>query len=162
MALDATVGGANSNSYVTALEADAYFSDSLMSQQWSAVGSKDAALITATRWLDGFLYEGERASTTQALAHPRKNMYDIEGGLVSSDDIFVNIKRATFELALYMDQNIDSFTEADTTTRIKVAVIEIENELPDFGSYSSLPLVVQRLIDPFLGSPASSGSLSRA
>lgn len=54
MALDATVGGPNANSYLTVAEADAYFATRLFSSLWTAAvtATKEAALIQATRMLD--------------------------------------------------------------------------------------------------------------
>lgn len=62
MALDATVGGANANSYLTVAEADAYFAARLHSDVWDALSegegegegdsTKEAALIWATRLFD--------------------------------------------------------------------------------------------------------------
>jgi hypothetical protein len=54
MALDATVGGANANSYLTVTEATAYFATRLYSSVWTAAsnGDKEAALIWATRLID--------------------------------------------------------------------------------------------------------------
>ncbi len=163
MALDATISGTSSNSYVTTAEADLYFTDSLYSSSWTAVGDKDVALISATNYLEMFAYGGTKAVTEQALLHPRKDIYDRDGTEIVSTVIARDVKRATFELALYMSENLDAFKEADKTTRIKVAVIEIEQELKEFGSYSSLPLRVKQLIDPFLESNSFKGfDLERA
>ena len=54
MAIDATVGGATSNSYVTLTEAEAYFAARLNSATWTAAsaGDKEAALLSACRHID--------------------------------------------------------------------------------------------------------------
>lgn len=59
MALDATVGGASANSYVTVAEADAYFADRPFSETWSGLsaGEKEASLITATRTIEAKITE---------------------------------------------------------------------------------------------------------
>ena len=48
MPLDATIGGVNSNSYVTASEASSYFNERTHSVTWETVADVDAALITAS------------------------------------------------------------------------------------------------------------------
>jgi len=54
MALEATLGGADSNSYLTVAEADAYFGDRLHSEAWTAASAenKSAALVTACRSIE--------------------------------------------------------------------------------------------------------------
>lgn len=73
MSLDATVGGANSNSYATAAEGDAYFANRLYATDWlnAVTGTKEEALITATMRLEQEFYIGVRATSTQALSWPR-------------------------------------------------------------------------------------------
>jgi hypothetical protein len=73
MSIDATVGGATSNSYVTRSEADSYFSNRLYSDAWNVALSdtKDAALITATSRIEQEQYIGYRSTSTQVLSWPR-------------------------------------------------------------------------------------------
>ena len=141
MPLDATTGG---NSFVTVAEADAYFADSLYSDSWTSVSSKDAALVTATRYLCML------------------KLYNTDGSLIIvGDTIPEDVQYATHELGLYLNDNFDQFNTQDTTTRIKVAVIEIENELLSFGELSSLPMRVRSLIDPYLSASSSGFTLER-
>lgn len=157
MPLDATIGGVTANSYVTEAEATAYFADSLQGDSWTSLSSKEAALVSATRYLDMLGWKGSRATTEQALELPRNYLCDINGTLIESDVIPPKIKQAVYELALYMALNLDAFIEEDLTTRIKVSVIELENELKEFGAFSSLPLRVQNLINPYIESYSGSG-----
>src|SRR5690348_15449444 len=73
MSLDATVGGTNSNSYVTQAAADSYFADRLFSDAWDAAtsGEQDSALIMAAKRIDQENFIGVRTSSTQALKWPR-------------------------------------------------------------------------------------------
>jgi len=52
--IDATIKGANANSYATLAEADAYFETSPSSTQWDNKqdDKKNRALIAATRWIE--------------------------------------------------------------------------------------------------------------
>jgi hypothetical protein len=75
MPLDATVGGASANSYVTLSQANDYFAAGahLRSAEWLALSNsvREACLLSATRWLDVLRYFGQPVSTTQALRFPR-------------------------------------------------------------------------------------------
>jgi hypothetical protein len=73
--IDATVGGASANSYVTLAAADTYFETTPESSTWSdkTNDAKNRALISATRWIDALTFYGDRCSTAQALKlAPRK------------------------------------------------------------------------------------------
>jgi hypothetical protein len=137
VALDATVGGPSSNSYLTVAEADAYFDTRLFSTVWTSATTqqKEAALIQATRTIDakvtqpwtfenlpdGFtirrvallgpdqkaftVWNGEPASSTQALAWPRTGMVDKLGNELADDVIPQGLKDAVCELALLLLQS---------------------------------------------------------
>lgn len=100
-AIDATIGGANSNSYETLAEANTYFDERVpLSTPWVASGNASIrALLMATRVLNAmavphrtlrkgcdcnYIYTsrawtGAVASPTQRLAWPRVGMYDANG-----------------------------------------------------------------------------------
>lgn len=85
MALDATLGGADSNSYLTLDEADTYFEDRLHVDVWDAASDadKDNALVTACRLIEAHRLKVRREADPafgdvlapmtpgQALAFPR-------------------------------------------------------------------------------------------
>jgi len=136
VALDATVGGPASNSYVTLAEADAYFATRLFATAWTSATDpqQEAALISATRLIDakitqpwtsanlpdGFtvrrvatlgpdqqaftVWNGEPASSTQALAWPRSGMVDKLGNELADDVLPQSLKDAVCELALLLLQ----------------------------------------------------------
>jgi len=103
VAIDATVGGENSNSYVTLTEAETYFADRLRVDAWSAASSadKEKALLTACRHIEAcrirvhrrpYGYPGELpdamgrpydplapSNPDQALSFPRKKDEDNAG-----------------------------------------------------------------------------------
>jgi len=73
-AIDATVGGASSNSYITLAEATTYFGDRLHVDAWTAANdtSRNQALLWATKVLNSRVsWKGARASSSQALDWPR-------------------------------------------------------------------------------------------
>lgn len=105
--MDATVGGASSNSYITQANADAYFVNRLYSDSYddATSGNKDAALIWATALLDTLCdWEGGIVTETQALAFPRNGIVDKEGRAYSTTAIPAPITTATCELALALLQ----------------------------------------------------------
>jgi len=158
MALISTVGDSSANSYVSLAEADVYYADSLFLDRWDALSSKEAALVTGTRIIDSLTFDGEVTSATQALQLPRSGMVDRNGVDVDDSVIPTEIKQAVYDLALYVAENPDSLTTGSGITRIKVDVIEIEQNAIELGDVSSLPSSVQRLLAPFLQNPQVSDS----
>ena len=109
--INATVKGANANSYVTLAEANTYFETVPDSTQWDnkTDDRKNRALIAATRWIDSFVYYGDRCDDGQALKFPRNN-YQVDGVELSCDLIPQNIKYAQFELARALANDTDAIT----------------------------------------------------
>jgi hypothetical protein len=108
MALDATIGGANSNSYLTEAEANAYLTNErLYITAWTAATTtvREQALIWATFLIDAsFEFEGSRRYLTQALRFPRAGLVDVDGDYIDQDTIPSLIKKATATYALYLLQ----------------------------------------------------------
>lgn len=71
--IDATSGGASSNSYVTLVEAQAYMDTRLNGSAWDSAStdSQNRALVEATRELTVMRFIGLKATNTQALQWPR-------------------------------------------------------------------------------------------
>lgn len=106
LTLDATVGGANSNTFGTLTEANDYLAARLNVGAWTSLpddASKNAALAWATRLMEAEIdWTGMPASTTQALAWPRTGMVGRNGAVIPSDVIPQEIKNLQFELALQL------------------------------------------------------------
>jgi len=117
--IDATIGGASANSYVTLADADAYFETTPDSTTWDdkTDDQKNRALITATRWIDALSFYGKRCSETQALKWPRKE-YKVDGIELACTLIPVGIETATYELARALANDTDSITGSMGTTGI--------------------------------------------
>ncbi len=103
MALDATVGGANANSYATVAELDAYFAEHPLGATWTAAAQttaqKEARLIHGTRLLDAsFLWKGSPTYDDQALAFPRTGLTYPNGTVLPANVIPNQVKYAVFEL----------------------------------------------------------------
>ena len=88
MAIDATVGGASSNSYVTLEEANTYLGERLHADAWASASDsdKEKALLTACRYLEQLRYwDGNRPAFTdprQRLTFPRVTDTDAAGAFV--------------------------------------------------------------------------------
>jgi len=98
--VDATIGGAAANSYLTVADADAIAEYRLGTLAWSTAttDNKGRALIQATAYLDQLGYIGSKATTTQALLWPRS---DAACGEWSFTSLVIPgpVKTATFDLA---------------------------------------------------------------
>lgn len=102
MALNATLGASDANSYATSAEADLYFADRMHSSAWTALTqeTKDQLMVTSSRMLDWHVkWKGTKTDTAQAMQHPRENMSRPDGTVISSDVLAPEIKIATYELA---------------------------------------------------------------
>jgi len=102
LTLDATVGGASANAYLTATEATAYLEGHVNAAAWTAAttGAQEQALVAATRRLDQDDWRGGKADPAQALRWPRAYVTDADGNDLATDAIPREIKDATAELAL--------------------------------------------------------------
>lgn len=101
VAVDATVGGVASNSYVTTAEAGTYFEARLLTD-WPLVTQDDRAraLVWATRLLDDWVeWAGSPATYTQRLAWPRWGLLKVNGDLIQVTELPDGLKAATCELA---------------------------------------------------------------
>lgn len=99
--IDATVNGANANSYGLLAEALAYFAERLGGAIFidADLEVQKAGLITGTRRIDQELYRGARATSTQALQWGRNGTYSA-GHAIPSDIIPAFVKFASFEQGL--------------------------------------------------------------
>jgi len=109
--INATVKGENANSYVTLTEANDYFDTSPDSSTWTnkTDDQKKRALISATRWIDTFVFYGDRCDDGQALKFPRNN-YQVDGVELACSKIPNNIKYAQYELARALANDTDAIT----------------------------------------------------
>ena len=109
--INATIKDANANSYVTLTEANSYFETVPDSSTWTnkTDDQKNRALISATRWIDSFVYYGDRCDDGQALKFPRNN-YQVDGVELACTLIPQNIKYAQYELARALANDTDAIT----------------------------------------------------
>lgn len=113
MAIDATISGASSNSYLTVAEADSFANSDLgqNAKDWLSAtdDTKEAALIRATDEIDGEVGRvSASALTTQALLFPRYTDRNAAGALILPS----RLKRATYLQAAFLLKVADTLDRA--------------------------------------------------
>jgi len=151
--LDATVGGASTNTYATYAEASTYHNGHVYASTWTAATStvKETALIMASRLLDEWVdWRGYRTTEGQALRWPRYNVNDRDGWLLDHDVIPTFLVNATSELARYLTTT-DSTAIPDTQGFKELAVgsLKLVVDKEDRDKYGVLPDSVIVMIEPY-------------
>ena len=88
------------NATIKSETANSYFETVPDSSTWTnkTDDQKNRSLIAATRWIDTFVFQGDRCDENQALKFPRTN-YQVDRVELSCSKIPNNIKYAQYELA---------------------------------------------------------------
>ena len=149
--LDASVGGAGSNSYITVEAAETYFLSRLHADAWDAADGDDdkaSALIMATARLDAEPYYGCRVTSTQSLVWPRYGATDRNGNLISSTTIPELLQDATCELALTILQDPDWLTGGGDLSGFANLRLGSLDVTPRVVTVQALPVHILRLIAP--------------
>jgi hypothetical protein len=118
MSFDATIGGADANSYVDVAFADSYFTTRINSAWWTLLTSeqKQAYLVTATLALESWVdWRGEPDTTEQALHFPATGE-DCKGNDLPLESVPVAVARAVCEQA--------SFYNGLDATELPVALLQ--------------------------------------
>lgn len=157
MALDATLGGASANSYVTVAEADAYFATSFGRTAWgsASAANKEIVLIESTRLLDLLVsWKGYVKSDTQALRWPRTYVPNIDGryngvdtileSYISDSIVPKDVKNAVFELAYSLLSNGGFQASENELSKVKVGLVSID--FSDTVKSNGLPKMVRDMI----------------
>ena len=147
MALDATLGGASANSYVTVAEADAYFATSFGRTAWGSASdaNKEIVLIESTRLLDLLVsWKGYVKSDTQALRWPRTYVPNIDGRYISDSIVPKDVKNAVFELAYSLLSNGGFQASENELAKVKVGPVSID--FSDTVKSNGLPKMVRDMI----------------
>ena len=137
--IDATVGGASTNSLLTLAETDERIHQKPFHDAWDTIADDDAkhaGMVWATRILCHYRWKGKIASQTQALSWPRSKVYDKDGREYADDDYPEWLKVAAAELTFYLvteDRLADSGTEG--YKKIQVGSINLEIDKYDRPSW---------------------------
>ena len=128
--IDATIGGTDTNSYLSLARAEELIHARPFHSDWDAITDEDeknAALVWATRILSHRDWVGVLAAQTQKQAWPRTGTYDLDGREYASDAYPEWLEVSCAELALIMiisDRLGDSGTEG--FSKIKIDTLEFE------------------------------------
>ncbi len=156
--IDATVGGANSNSYLTVARANVLAETLPHMDDWllDASINKAQLLVHATRMIDRyFVPDGSKVSSTQALWWPQSGLYyantgeQIPGAIIPE---FVEL--ATMEWAFSLYQNPDPYS--DVTDGLKM--LDTPSYRMEFtgGGQKLIPDAVYTLLGPYTRDTLSS------
>lgn len=163
LVIDATLSGANSNSYVTLAEANSYFEARLHTSVWDAASDDDRnrALAMATKRIEQENFYGDRASSAQKLKFPRVNIGYLDGILL--DDTIPNIlKESQFELAIHLlSVNMTlKGVATDAYKEIQVGSIKVQPAIDPSdnasSAYNTLPPFVVSLLSDISRTASSS------
>lgn len=147
LVLDATVGGVNSNAYLTTQDAQSHIDAMPNTAAW---GDDDEAqvlaLVRATTLLEVLAFKGTKVSRSQALAWPRFGVPDPDYGdcdganeisvdLLDIDKIPKRMKRACVALALEILKagTADLWGADDTTNMSSLAVGPVTIDFADIA-----------------------------
>lgn len=118
-------GSATANSYATAAELDIYAADRNVTLS-GTYGDQTEILFKAMDYLEFLPFKGVKFTRAQALQWPRNGAV-VDGYLIDSDEIPVDLKEAQMALAIAIDEGYDPMANIDREQKkIKVDVIEIE------------------------------------
>jgi len=141
--IDATIGGADTNSYLSLADADNLIHQRPFHSAWDSITDdeeKNAALVWATRILSGYSWKGYIASQTQKQAWPRSGIYDKDGRAQSSLTYPEWLEIACSELAFNVateDRLADSGTEGFSEIKVGSIALKIDksdrvDQTPDY------------------------------
>ena len=147
--INATIKGENANSYVTLAEANIYFETVPDSSTWTnkTDDQKNRALIAATRWIDTFVYQGDRCDENQALKFPRTN-YQVDRVELSCSTIPNNIKYAQYELARALANETDAMT-GNTGTDGNIEQVKLGDIQVKYNTKSQGTGTVNNIMDKY-------------
>ncbi len=167
MALDTTIAGLESNSYLTVARATVILTESrLYATAWSSapngVSDQEAALRWATKLIDTYYdFEGARSKEIQALSWPRYNAFDLDEKEVPYNIIPYRIEWATSELALELltkDRSAEPGLLGLGFREAKVGSISVKvdpSETPDL-----IPDNINAILAP-IGTPSVAASMGK-
>ena len=162
--INATIKSETANSYVTLTEANSYFETVPDSSTWTnkTDDQKNRSLIAATRWIDTFVFQGDRCDENQALKFPRTN-YQVDRVELSCSTIPNNIKYAQYELARALANDTDAMTGNTGTDgnieEVKLGDIQVKYNTSSQGTGTVNNIfAVYPWLQSFLGAYCSGGS----
>ena len=166
--LDATIGGANANTYLTLSDANAII-DGLVEDAdviaWASAtdDQKNRALYTAAQRLDRERYLGARVTDTQAMQWPRTgvrkpdtyiNTYAVGFPFRITTDYFTDteipdqVKKAQAILAVYLNNNKDGMglSGLEDYKNVKIGSIDVTPDKYGAVGADRIPPIIERYL----------------
>ena len=176
--LDATVGGASANTYLTLSDAQDIVDglvqdDDVVAWASATTDQKNRALYTAAQRLDRERYLGARATDTQALQWPRTgvrkpdtyiNTYSVGFPFRITTDYFTDteipdqVKKAQAVLAVYLNNNKDGIglSGLEDYKNVKIGSLDVTpNQFGAVGADRIPPMVERYLIGLRISGPGN-------
>jgi len=151
LVVETGAGLTNSNSYSTQDTADTYHEMRLHNTDWTGASDddKEAALMWATRLLDDQMdWDGDKASTTQALRWPRTSVVDPDDDDVSSTAIPSFLSEATAEYARLLIAS-DREDDSDTFGFKELRAGSLKMVIDKYDRMPALPLSVWTMVKSY-------------
>jgi hypothetical protein len=147
------------NSYISVVDATAYFDARLYAAEWTAAttGDKEKSLIMAARQIDRLAFLGSVTATGQAMAWPRTGVTDREGRAISSTVVPQAVLDAQCELALATLRDDPTQDNGNLGVR-RMKAGSVELEYSGAAPVRSLPDIAASILAPFL-EPTSAHSV---
>lgn len=161
MAINATLGDPNQNSYVTEDEADLYFEDRAFSSKWDTfTGEKEPLLILCSRTIDWYVkWKGFKKSATQPMEWPRTNVILRDGSTVADNYLPEAVKVAVFEQVISsIDKDPTLVDPLMGLEEIKVATLALRAKPDQSGSVTKSKSVIPEKVLKILTDLRSSSS----
>lgn len=159
--------------YGTVADADTYHDDrgnSAWGESSVATAEKEAALLRASEYVDYQFrpqFPGYKTGLrTQTREWPRAWAYDEENNSIPSDEVPIEVERATYEAALRELASpgslLPDFEPQGQVKRERVDVLEVEYVAP-IGAEAAKPVIhiVRGILQPILTGPVSSALAGR-
>lgn len=173
MAIDATVGGSNANSYVTIDRATEILTESrLRVTDWTDAPNGDEDREAALRWATSlidtyFEFEGNRRNRIgddkQALSWPRYEAYDVDEVPIDYDVIPYRVEWATSELALELlkrDRAAEPGLLGLGFREAKVGSLMVKVDASSSGVPDLIPNSINAILSP-IGRPSDAASVNK-
>ena len=163
--IDATVGGVNTNSFLSFERMEELIHQRPFHGDWDKINSDDekkAALIWATRVLSRRKWDGLIATETQFLAFPRTGLYDFDSREYASDSYPDWLEIATSELTFNAaTKNLLADSETAGFKALKLGSLALTVDTEYEKEY--IPEYIEKCIAPWLSTEygASSVQLGR-
>ena len=159
MALNATLGASDANSYVTRAEADAYMANrAFVSARWAAFTAsvKEQFLITASQMIDWYLsWKGDKAEETQSMEWPRLDAIRKSGYEILETELPSEVKVAVYEMAISLfdaDRTEDDPLAGIGQLKVSSLMIKAGPEYPNQTTKKVIPEKVKKILKDLITS----------